>query len=879
MSAIILASLLAIAAHLPAAAQEMHAFNVSAQDPAGAIRAFGVQAGVQILASADDLKGKKFNPVSGDISTEEALKVLLAGTGLDHRYVGERAVALVSNDPDQNPEQKSLTGRAQDVGLEEVIVTARRVEENLQRVPVTISVLPAEALESRGDFSIWDLEQTVPGLNVNGSLSREFINFTIRGQTQSPGTLFPAVITYFSEVPVPRITSGQFYDLGDVQVLKGPQGTLFGRVTTGGAILLSPIKPSDTFEGYGTVRLGDYGLRSFQGATNFPINDWIAMRFAGEVNRRDGYTHNIYDGRDLDEVSYESGRVGLLLKPTSNLENYTVASFNHINTDGGGSVLGGFNPNDWTPALAARVLTAYNQQRALGVRTVNVGSPGPLFQDDGNFSNSQVWWLTNTTTYENAEKFTIKNIFGYIRDKESFGQAALAPPAPYYTNRNAGPSFFNEQFSDELQAQGRAFGDDLKYTIGTYWDLRQNPAFQDYGYVLEKQGILTIVTPNDATTRSRAGYAQANYDLSSLVQGLKINAGARYSSDTVEASSANYLSFGLAPTPIPADQCLSVAEVAARGLLAQGVIPTQGCTTTRGSSSAFTYTAGLDYQLNPNTFLYFSLRRGYRPGGVNSTSGGIVPAVYGPEYDLSRELGVRAEWNLGGVAFRTNFSAFLDNGTQVQQQIYTVTASNLVVTGVANSARSTVKGIELSGAVVPFKGFTADVDWAYTRAAYDTSAFTAAQIAASCPADPSITPPAPNGIVCPLQAFNYTPENVVKVAAHYALPLGDSIGTIIVGGDWYYTSKVATSDSRYPVTPTAPYGAYIPDYSIVNVDVSWKNFLRKPLEWKLFVTNATNKTYIQYAASFLDAGSLGVQQTFYGPPRMFGVSLKYTFGR
>jgi len=97
MSALLLASLLAVAAPLPAAAQEVHAFDVSTPDPASAIRAFGDQAGLQILASADDLKDKKFNPVSGDISTEEALNDLLAGTGLDHRYVGDRAVALVSN--------------------------------------------------------------------------------------------------------------------------------------------------------------------------------------------------------------------------------------------------------------------------------------------------------------------------------------------------------------------------------------------------------------------------------------------------------------------------------------------------------------------------------------------------------------------------------------------------------------------------------------------------------------------------------------------------------------------------------------------------------------------------------------------------------------
>src|SRR5437870_2823971 len=108
MSAFLLASLLAAAAPLPAAAQEVHAFNVVAADPASAIRAFGVQAGLQILASADDLRGKKLNPVSGKISTEQALNDLLAGTGLEHRYVGDRAVALVADSTAIGAEQKPV---------------------------------------------------------------------------------------------------------------------------------------------------------------------------------------------------------------------------------------------------------------------------------------------------------------------------------------------------------------------------------------------------------------------------------------------------------------------------------------------------------------------------------------------------------------------------------------------------------------------------------------------------------------------------------------------------------------------------------------------------------------------------------------------------
>src|SRR6267378_422798 len=114
MSALLLASILAVAAPLPAAAQEVHAFNVSTTDAATAIRSFGVQAGIQILASADDLKGKKLNPVSGKISTEQALNDLLAGTGLDHRYVGDRAIALVAESTASGAEQNQAPQAAKD---------------------------------------------------------------------------------------------------------------------------------------------------------------------------------------------------------------------------------------------------------------------------------------------------------------------------------------------------------------------------------------------------------------------------------------------------------------------------------------------------------------------------------------------------------------------------------------------------------------------------------------------------------------------------------------------------------------------------------------------------------------------------------------------
>jgi iron complex outermembrane receptor protein len=204
MSALLLASLLAVAAPLPAAAQEVHAFNVAAPDPASAIRAFGVQAGIQILASADDLRGKKLNPVSGKISTEQALNDLLAGTGLDHRYVGDRAVALVADStaigaeqnqapqaakdkptadavdtknarsdkvrlaqvdqgPASNPPEKSeQPSEKKPVWTEEVVVTGSRIPAHAKEGAQEVKIYTREKIEQSGQTTVSDFLNTLP---------------------------------------------------------------------------------------------------------------------------------------------------------------------------------------------------------------------------------------------------------------------------------------------------------------------------------------------------------------------------------------------------------------------------------------------------------------------------------------------------------------------------------------------------------------------------------------------------------------------------------------------------------------------------------------------------------------------------------------------
>ena len=768
-------------------------------------------------------------------------------------------------------------------GLDEIVVTARRKEENQQTVPVTVDSIKPETLEARGNVSVLDLQELVPGLMANSDISRDDVTFSIRGQTQTGGTLFPAVITYFSEVPLGSVSSGEFYDLENIQVLKGPQGTLFGRVTDGGAILLTPVKPAMKFEGYGELKLGDYNLREFRGAVSLPIvDDKVALRIAADVSRRDGYTHNLFDGSFLDDVSYEGGRIGLLLKPIDSLTNYTIFSYHSMNENGGGAVSGGFNPSDFSPDTAAQMLANYQQQLAYGPRTVNQGNTGPLFHGNGTFYQRESTWLVNTTTYQLLDNLSIKNIFGHTYDKENHGQTYTAPPYPIFANTGRfAPVAWSEQYSDELQLQGSAFDRILSYTTGVYFDYQQTPGFEETGAILNQGANLQVYVDSKTQTRDSAAYGQLSFDLSKFVPGLQFDAGVRYSKDKIESNNAEYLSIGLDPTPVPHGQCLTTQQVIDSGLAAQGVLPVQGCTKIDGSSSATTYTFDLNYLVFDKTFVYASLRRGYRPGGVNqsSASGSLVLPTYGPEFDLSHEFGIKSDWAIGDVKIRTNLAAYWDEGTQIQQSVLAETPNNTPVTGIVNSADSTIRGIEFQGTAIPIEGLTLNANWAYASGYYHTSHYTPEEIAASCPANPATTPAGATGRLCPLQAINNLPRNVVDAAAHYTLPLGSDLGAVTVGGDWFYTSSYATYNSRLPVTPIAPFGPYLPSYSLVNFDASWRNILRSSWDARVFVTNAANKEYIQGAASYLNASSLGIQELFYGAPRMYGVAVKYRFGQ
>ena len=246
--------------------------------------------------------------------------------------------------------------KASDVGLSDVIVTARRVEERLQDVPISISVFNQQQLNNLNVVSTQDLAAYTPSVSVNNNFGSLNTAFAIRGFVQDIGTQ-PAVGVYFADVIAPRGASnnipigdgagpGNFFDLQNVQVLKGPQSTLFGRNTTGGAILMVPQKPTSKQEGYIEYSYGNYAMNRIQAVVNLPLSDIMRFRIGFDRQSRQGYESSDTGVAPVrfGDVNYSAVRASFVVDITPDLENYTIGSYMDSDVNGEFQKLVGCNP-------------------------------------------------------------------------------------------------------------------------------------------------------------------------------------------------------------------------------------------------------------------------------------------------------------------------------------------------------------------------------------------------------------------------------------------------------------------------------------------------------------------------------------------------------
>lgn len=627
---------------------------------------------------------------------------------------------------------------------------------------------------------------------------------------------------------------GLLFDLENVQVLEGPQGTLFGRNAVGGAVLLQSALPTNDFGGHVQLAYGNYNDRELDGALNIPIlNDVLLARVAFNGQLRDGFTHVLAEpghpnGVDADNRDYWSVRGTITFRPTHWFQNDTIVTYQKFDSNGSPYIVTNLDPSGLLPTLYPSLISSFAQQQTLGIRTVF-----PI--DTRDESSGNLLMINNVTSVELNDSLTFRNVFGYDQATSVFAldQDGTALPAlnfPYLPSTN-----YSTQYTDEAQLLGKSFGGRWDWIVGAF--LSDQPTPKDFW---NQEGVFFGGTPigfaasadNKQEIRSKALFAQDTYDLSALVSGLKLTTGLRYTWDNSTYTS-NPGAIGAVCAPMPA---LGFPTVMNCGPF----------TTVREKSSALTWTVGLDYSLTEDTLLYITSRRGYGAGGVNNYN----QPSFGSEFVTDVEAGVKSDWKVGSALVRTNANIFYQDFSDIQVP-ERVSLKNIETIITQNAGRAAISGAKFQVTARLTSRFEAGAQFAYLNYRYTSfdsgvSAATIEQLDAT-------------------RTLN-RPRFKYGLNASYRIPLDAHVGDVIARATWSWQSSSGDTSQQ---------GGLIDAYGLLNANLEWKGIFGTQIDGSLFATNLANRIY---AAGILPSEGLGITNTIYGEPRMYGVRVNYRFG-
>jgi outer membrane receptor protein involved in Fe transport len=801
--------------------------------------------------------------------------------------------------------------------LEEVIVTAQRREESAQDVAISITVFSDEQIANANMTNAADLATYTPSLSTNTRFGNENTSFSLRGFTQSLRTA-ASVATYFAEVVAPRgqtsQTSGDgagpgyFYDLQNVQVLKGPQGTLFGRNTTGGAVLLVPNKPSDEFEGYVELSDGDLGISRLQGVVNVPFSENFKIRFGLDKNERDGHLNNVTNigAEELGNTDYSAYRLSLLWNITDNLDNYTI--FNSVDSKSKGytSRLFVCNPNSDPTVNTFYALTGpaceqqLERQEAAGQRgwydlVSTIATPITTIREKR---------VINTTTWNITESITLKNILAYSHletengsdifgtqfTESAAGMTALGPlvpfPLPLADPRREFavgvsvpspdiPVTSQEGWIEELQLQGLSFDGRLVWQGGLYYESSKPDGFSgntsagliscelstiesadpnDYNCFDFTNGALGSVLDQEYKTEflNKAVYAQASYD---VLQNLTVTAGLRYTWDETEG-------FGIKR------RHTFVGEIRNPDPIVSTSNPTQ-------ESEAPTGMVEVTYHPVNDLMVYAKYIRGYRQGSVNLAAD---PGLDSHDFETvdTYEVGLKSRFG-GWVPGRFNISVFDNELTDMQLQYGYISATAGPTTTIANAGEATIKGFEIEAFFQLYQGLTlslsySDLDTELVEASnIDPQRVNDAVTAASgnpisgLIASQTATPIADKGDELPFAA-----DKAWVATLGYQIPIPSDWGVLSTS-----VTYIHTGEQRAAASSASPF-AILPEYDLMNYNASWLGIMGSSFDLSVFATNVRDEEYLTYISGTFN--TLSFESVQVGLPKMVGARLRYSFG-
>lgn len=706
--------------------------------------------------------------------------------------------------------------------LQEVVVTAEKRSELLSKTPVAVSALTPSALASAGVLAVEDLTTQVPNLEIgNNNFLGNAVVLTIRGLTSNFFDYLgdPAVATYVDGVYVPRTQglSTGFFDLERVEVLRGPQGTLYGRNTIAGAVNVITAPPEHKFDASADFSAGNYNDIQARGMINIPLGETFAIRAAVMSHRNNGYFDT--DGstaRNYGMADDFGGRLSALWTPSDDFTwRLTVEDFANRGTFGAWIELG----PDGKPADGMKI---YDQP-------INP-SPEPSLNINNFSARSRMDWQVTSS-------LSLAYIAGYQRLSDKYVGGSTNPPGP-----GGIPQLVNEFFGDFANSSYMHEFDlnydsgPLKNVTGVSYDHERSNDNPTY-YLLAIPAMLRGTLGNQLTQSAYGVFDQATY---SIVDSLRVEAGVRYShdekrngNDMVVFCGANTAQAVLSGYPPSQNVGFGASN------------PPAGCAllnfSGQGSWSGVTWKAGLDHDFSKDTLGYLSVTTGFKEGSLNEAS---PPLPYKPEKAINYELGLKTRLLDGHLSLSGD--AFYENITDLQ-------VSQLETFGVVttNAGSANIHGIELEAhwlltASDHLDGF---VNWLSAKFRDYKNAVDVLSGAAYPSLDGNYLPKAPQF------------SGRIRYAHDFDLPNG---GTLTPSVESYYQTVTYLREFNLPIDR-------VPAYTRTDLELSYTDSTGKWMS-ELFAHNVEG-TAVRNLAYILNGKYYGI----YDAPRTYGVRISYQY--
>ncbi|MCO3740086.1 TonB-dependent receptor [Pseudomonas aeruginosa] len=765
-----------------------------------------------------------------------ALGGALPASAADAPAPAEEAPPLASSVPDKA-----------DTALGKVTVTARRREEDSQKVPTPITVLGGETLEAQRISRVQDLQQVLPSVNVAYIHARQS-SVAVRGIGNNPASdgLEGSAGIYLDNVYLGRPGMAVFdlLDIEQLELLRGPQGTLFGKNTTAGVLNISTRAPTFTAERTVEVSGGQDGYFQGRGTVSGPLGETLAGRLSAYRIRDDGYIKNIHDDNYLNGGERQGARGQLLFEPNEDFSLRWIADYNEEDSSNGSMVVYGGAERFWQRAALVGASPLRDPQR----RKVNINGRQHVSVHQGGSSLEANWNLAG------GYRLTSISAYRYWHftpaNDEQLNVSAI---------NDTGVEVHDRQFSQEIRLASPT-GGAFDYVVGAY-AFRQNlgnKTFTSYGPLADLYLLgANLGALNDTyskangkiETDSFALFAQGTWH---LTERLDFTAGLR---GTYEEKNAKVERFA----PLGGAAVGGVGAAVRNGQL--GAYDSDDLSQYNFAPSAL---LSLSYQFSDDLLGYASLSHGEKSGGVNlavgsAPSAGADSLLVGPERANDAELGLKSTLFDRRLLLNANLFWTGIHGYQATT-LYQAPGSTQLVQVLANAGSVRSRGLEFEATALPLRGLTLNFNGSYNDVTYLSFKD------APCPAEVSTRPGAPSSCDLTGQRVVGASKWIANLNGEYQWRLDDRFQPYVSASYAYRSAAEGTLDNSDL--------SKIDGYALVNLAAGLRSDLGDgQLDTSVWLKNAFDKDY--YLSAF--ASINGSYTASVGQPRTLGVSLRYDF--